>query len=225
MKGLVLSDLLTVRKYVAQMAIVGIIVGVVIAWGMESALAVMPCVTASFAYGLGFTLLALDEHKGWDGFRAAFPFTRSQVAVSRFLSLLVVVALGLALSLVALALAAVVSQAVPGFAAFARGLTVEELVVSASISVAIPLALFCLTVPFAMRWGATRAVQLMGMGIVLVLLGVYVVFMHLGVQADPLVRFATSVPLGAAAALFAAVLVVYAASTGITCALYRKREF
>lgn len=226
MKGLVLADLLTVRKYVFQMVFVGAIVGLVIAWGMESVSAMLTCVTASFAYGLGFTLLALDEHKGWDGFRAAFPFTRAQAVVARFLSLLAIVAIGLVLSFAVLALALAASQAVPDLAPIARGgLTATELAVAAALSAAIPLVLFCLTVPFAMRWGATGAVRLMGMVVVVVLLALYVVVVRAGVWIDPLVCFAVSDPIAAVALLLAGVLAAYAASAAITCGLYRNREF
>ena len=92
MKTLVISDLVTMRSALAQMAGICLLVYVFISFATQSIVAGAAAVAVMVPFMYFFTVSAYDETHNWELFRLTLPMTRRQVVFGRYASLLVVIA-------------------------------------------------------------------------------------------------------------------------------------
>ena len=228
MKTMVLSDLLTVRLYLVQMLLTSIVVGVVIAWGMGNAYTTIPCIVATNAFGIGFSLLALDEHKGWDGFRVVLPLTRAQIVHGRYVSLLLV-------ALYSTVVGCVVFGAVMAAAWLAPGISVLSALrapfdlglfaVMCCAGLTVAFVTLAVSAPLSLYFGMTKALRFLGMAMVLFFVVITIAFAQVDLSFADAVLASENGSVVLFAGIAGIALVLYALSAAIASVLYRKREF
>ena len=156
MKTMTLSDLIIMRNYLAQQSVVGLALGILLAFVMENPYIVSPLITVGGTCAI--TVLALDERNGWERYRLAMPISRANVVYGRYASLAIAVAVGLVVGLVASPAAMVLASAfmamgydVNGMRALGEGIDPGAYTLSAS------MGLLFITVALAVTLNATSA--------------------------------------------------------------------
>lgn len=231
MKAMILFDMLTVRKYLLQQAVMGIVLGAVVCLVMENLYFVIPLLTMLVAYTISFSLMALDERNGWEQFRLALPVTRGNVVVGRYVSCalfsLVGILIGLAIT-GGLMLAAHIAPNVGALGSLLASFSWRSIVLVGAVGVGLTLVMFSIVLPFVMRLGMTKAARIVVVAFVLVIFGGVSISGHSGAPAF-IQDFGLwlQAPSGAwllAAAIVAACLALYALSAAVSVRLYRHRE-
>lgn len=232
MKAMILTDFIVMRKYLIQQSVIGLVLGVVLAFIMENPYVILPLVGVMVSVTCAFTLLALDERNRWEAFRLALPLSRRNVVVGRYASLFASSTIGFAVGVIAsiLVLASVLMGLGYGSAgalfmasnvalsAYALAGVAGALIISVMLSVMLPLAF---------RFGMTRAVRFVPMIVVVAVLLAFAA--TTSGSADFIVAF-SDVLLSAggiwAFAAFGAVLslAIYVLSAVVACRLYESRE-
>lgn len=230
MRTVIISDILTMRKPLAQLALIGVFI----------ALFTGSVAIAGFFPLLFMTsLFTVDEQNGWERFRLTLPVTRSQVVRGRYLTVLVSCAVSV---LAAMALAVPLSWLAETGLPVATVLPTEgpgigELlfttsVASAAAALAI-LLLASLSMPVYLRYGATKASRLAPAVVILAFCLAMATLEQVGVLAqwgphvdawlEGLATSGQGAPLAVLAAV--AVLAVYAVSSQVSCVIYERRQF
>lgn len=237
MKAMIFSDLITMRRSLAQLFGITAVVTVILAVTTGTLATMAACTASMIPVMFMFSISAYDEMNKWESFRLAMPMSRANVVAGRYASLLLVTAASLAASMA-------YSFAIAGVAALLSGgmgpgsplssLILEnnppEMVVgSGLLGMVAVLLVAAVTLPFIMRFGVTRATRLLPL---VVLLGVAGGVWLIG-DEGPL---AAALPAGArwlladggfvtlVAVIVAVALVLYAASVVISLRVYAKRE-
>lgn len=234
MKAMILTDFIVMRKYLIQQSVIGLVLGVVLAFIMENPYVILPLVGVMVSVTCAFTLLALDERNRWEAFRLALPLSRRNVVVGRYASLFASSTIGFAVGVVASILVVVLASVLMGLgygsagalfmasnvalSAYALAGVAGALIISVMLSVMLPLAF---------RFGMTRAVRFVPMIVVVAVLVAFAA--TTSGSADFIVAF-SDVLLSAggiwAFAAFGAVLslAIYVLSAVVACRLYESRE-
>ena len=221
-------DLITIRGILRQMLLLYGICGLIVAVCMGSAVAVAPMLTVLAAMMLSFNLCAFDELNGWARFRAAFPLGRDDIVRGRYLSILILCLV----ALVAGVILAVVLQAVfcmlPGAigARFDQSLPIGALIVASIMGICVVLLLDSMMLPFVFRYGFTKATRIVPVIVICVGVGI---FASVAGRIDwaALELSWIAVPSHALLVLAAVVLLsllIYAASSVVSCRIYRDKE-
>ena len=230
MKTMILSDLIIMRKYLAQQSVIGLALGILLAFVMENPYVVSPLISVTVSGNCAFTVLALDERNGWERYRFALPISRANVVSGRYASLAIAVAVGLVVGL-AMALASAfmaMGYDVDGVRALGEGIDPGAYTLSASMGLLFITVALAVTLPLAMRSGMTKAVRFIPMIIVLVVILVsaaigsnearFVAEFLDGIFADP------NGPAMFAVVSLVGSIALYAVSAGIAARLYEARE-
>lgn len=233
MKAMIVSDFAVLRSALLQLlgicAIIALFMGYVMgAVGTAAAIAAM----VPFM-GL-FSLAAYDEQNNWERFRLTLPLTRRQVVFGRYASIALLTAGSLTLALVlGLGIAAVAgllpTEWLPESLSPAEN-TPEMIVGSTIGGVSVVAIAMAVAMPVIARCGMTKAARIVPIIVVLVV-AFAVAFFDSGIQltgvlADLVFWLNTgSNYLFLAAAMVAAVAVIYVASAFVAAKLYEKREF
>lgn len=235
MKAMILSDLIIMRKYLAQQSAIGLALGILLAFVMENPYVVSPLISVTVGGTCAFTVLALDERDGWERYRLALPISRANVVSGRYASLAIAVAVGLVVGLVASLTATMLASTFmamgydfDGVRALGEGIDSGAYALSASMGLLFITVALAVTLPLAMRSGMMKAVRFIPMLIALVMIFVstaigsngarFVAESLDGIFADP------NGPAMLAAASAAASIALYAASAAIAARLYEARE-
>ena len=83
MKTLVLSDLLSQRSSLGQMAFVLVVVDIIMLICMQSPEAALACVAVMVPYLMCYSMAVSDEMSGWERLRLTLPMGCSVVVRSR----------------------------------------------------------------------------------------------------------------------------------------------
>lgn len=233
MKAMIVSDFAVLRSALLQLlgicAIIALFMGYVMgAVGTAAAIAAM----VPFM-GL-FSLAAYDEQNNWELFRLTLPLTRRQVVFGRYASIALLTAGSLTLALVlGLGIAAVAgllpTEWLPESLSPAEN--TSEMIVGSTIGgVSVVAIAMAVAMPVITRFGMTKAARIVPVIVVLVV-AFAVAFFGSGIQptgvlADLVLWLDTGNNyLFLAAALVAAVALIYVASAFVAAKLYEKREF
>ena len=224
MKTLVISDLVTMRSALLQLAGICAIVGAFISIATQSFVAASAATAIMIPLMFLFTTSAYDETRDWELFRLTLPVTRRQVVLGRYASILLVALLAVVLASVLGVLLALAAGAVAALAPvpLPEGLVPHEGFVAEFVAGAV-------TLPLIMRFGMTKGARLVPVVIVLLMsLGIL-----LAGDDGPLAGMLTGLEAwlfqGANLALVCvagvvATLAVYAVSAQVAVGLYERRE-
>lgn len=230
MRIVFISDLLTMRKPLAQLALTGVFIALFVG---------AVAVAGFFPFLFMTSLFTVDEQNGWERFRLTLPVTRSQVVRGRYLTVLascavsVLGAVALSVPLFWLADTGLpVSSVIPTEGSDLGGLLLTTAVASAVTALAI-LLLASLSIPVYMRYGATKAARVAPALVILAFCLTMATLEQVGVLAEwgprvsawleGLATGGQGIILGLLAV--AGVLAVYAASSQVSCAIYERRQF
>ncbi|MEY8437215.1 ABC-2 transporter permease [Atopobiaceae bacterium 24-176] len=230
MRTVFISDLLTMRKPLAQLALIGVFIALCIG---------SVAVAGFFPFLFMTSLFTVDEQNGWERFRLTLPVTRDQMVRGRYLTVLascivsVLGAVALAVPLSWLAEAGLpVGSVLPTEGAGIGELLLTTSVASAATALAI-LLLASLSMPVYLRYGATKAARVAPAVVILAFCLGMATLEQAGVLAEwgprvdvwleGLVASGQGTLLGLLAV--AGVLAVYAVSSQVSCAIYERRQF
>lgn len=232
MKTAFLSEFITSKNVLMQSVVIYVVVSLVIGVSMQSPVAMVACIGAMTPFLMVFTFCALDGLNGWERFRATLPVSRAAIVASRYANVLVasvfVLFLGWA---VALTLSAAVSV-LPFDAATAEAFASEAsdpamLLCAGVLGMGVTLFAASFILPFAMRYGMTKAVRIVP--VVLIMLLPASIFLLR--QVPDMARLFSDISMWldqnvvlASVVFIAAVLTAYAASCVVAVAMYRSKE-
>lgn len=233
MKAMLLADFAIMRKYQPQQIAIALIVGTFVGIMTESPYIPLTVVCVSVAFSLIFSLLSLDERKGWESYRLALPFSRRSIMQGRYASILVVALEALALGLVPVATLTATGAVVPDIpklGAMAEGFDAQAFLLLAAVSLALTLVMFAITLPLDARFGMTKAVRYVPLVLACAIMALFGISAVTDTAPAILAEVDTfaSTPEGAlvtAAITCLAGLTFYAASYVLSVKLYEKREF
>lgn len=236
MKALIISDLVTMRSALLQLAGTCVIVGAFISIATQSFVAASAAIAIMIPIMFLFTTSAYDEMSDWELFRLTLPMTRRQVALGRYASILLVTVLAVVLASALGVLMALVAGTASALmhVPLAEGLVphegfVAEIVAGAAVSAAIALVAGAVTLPLIMRFGMTKGARLVPVVIVLLMaLGILLVGDDgplAGMLPDIEAWLFQGVNLALVCVAGATVtLAAYAASARVAVGLYERRE-
>lgn len=239
MKTMIVSDFITMKNAMVQLASINLVCAVFIGAVSQSALVATGALAIMVPFMYVFSISAYDEMNGWERFRLTLPIDRRQVVLGRYA--------GIALLTVACGIAALALLAVFEFVAgmLPAGTLPEELLIgpaealmpvsAVALIAAIVLAVAAFTLPLIMKFGMTKGTRIVPIVMVLLVAGgIYLcgdagVFdaaeqvllpMLGGVLADPALA---SMLLGGG--LLVVSLALFAASAALSVKLYEGRQF
>ncbi len=197
----------------------------------------VPMACVAIPFGFMSNLFAADEANGWQAYRLTLPLSRGQVIGGRALTGLVAVLGSFALSLAAYSVVAAVSMAVRDpLGADQWALTQwAAALVGGAVSSALCLVMIGVLIPCVARFGFTRAVRYLPIGLMFVAIGGTVLASRgfassgdlanvLGSWLETIMASPANVALMVGAILLAG-LVVYGLLCCLAARLYARREF
>lgn len=233
MKTMMFTDLITAKNSLLALLGIDVLLGVFLTFTMQTLVGGLAAMAVIIPFMFLFSISAYDEMGGWERFRLTLPITRRQVALGRYASLFVTLAVAVVLTLVVGHVVVTIGNLVPSAPEFITSRAVDlQMMGAAVLAVSIIILLTAsIALPFIMRFGMTKATRILPVAIVMVL-ALGVAFLgddaigsmvgslfgrvgELGPNAMPLLA------LGA----LALVLVLYVVSALISARLYEKREF
>lgn len=232
MKAMIASDMLIAKKYFLQQILICLAVAIFVSIMTSNIYVGVPVASVMLPFSLAFTLLALDERDNWQQFRLALPLSRTHVIFGRYVSLVILAAVGLSLGLMVLGLLFLVATllpSVPQLTNITSAFSWQFTGLISAISIAIILFMFTITLPLTSRFGMTKAVRFIPL---VVVFGIMFAFTF-GENSN-LPEFATNLatwvqtPAGAVGMMGIILGVsfgLYALSAALSAALYAKREF
>ena len=229
------TDLIGIRAMVPQVLFVLVLLAVVcLGTGGDSAVLVFaPMVCVMLPFSFMTNLFATDELNGWQAFRLALPLSRGQVIGGRALTGVVT---AVSMFVLVVALAAAWYALGPGDAEM-----LQPFALVAAAGCALALVTTGILMPFVARFGFTKAVRLVPMGVVLVVVLAFLVVSRvpdipvlgvaaewlsgLNASADALADGSVWTAVACAAAIVGVAAVVYGLLCLLAARLYRAREF
>jgi len=228
MKTMVLSDLLSLKPALFQIAWVAVIVDAVMLVCMQSAEAALAGIVVMVPYIVFFTLAVGDETSGWDRMRLTLPVGRGVLVRSRYASVVLVALATFAIMLVANTLFVGIIGMIPQLSGWLGGMaltgdSVVNMLGSGVFAIAMCMLFCAFTIPPVFRFGITRATRFIP---VLGVLGLLVAFAALsdstGVSLDVLDAMSPLVVVGVPVVVSAAIC---AASIAVATRMLERREF
>lgn len=233
MKAALISEFTTIKNIFWQMVLTYFIVGLVFSVIAQSTLMLVGCLGAMTPIMLLFTLTAYDEQNGWERFRGCLPVSRGAIVQARYAILLLT---SIALLLIAVALGMLIVNLVPLFefvpedirAALAAENDLGTMLLVCGAGVGATLLMAALLLPFAMRYGQTRALRHAPLAFcALALAAVWILpnFANAG-GTEALLAFLRDPGNGALIGIVAASVLaaVYVGSCALAMRLYRAKE-
>ena len=235
MKAMILSDLLTIRKYFKSQALLYMVVVVAISLFIENIYMIAPFLGVMMSFSLAFTLLAYDERNNWEQFRLVLPLSRKNIIAGRYASLAIVMVAGIVLGLVAAGIVYTVAHFVPNIAdALIADFDAQGLILSAAAPVGIIFIMLSITLPLIARFGMTKAIRYVPVFFLVIVMLVFTSGSIPGVDysiflpaLNSLVAMLESLQgtLAVAGIVIAAGAIIYILSGMLSVKLYEKREF
>lgn len=231
MKAMIFSDLITSKNSALSLLGLTALIAVFISIPTGTLYGAIGACAAMIPFMYLFSISAYDEQNGWERYRLTLPISRRQVAYGRYASLLVVcacslviaVALGFVLGLVADALPADIAP--EGVRLSNAG--VAEVIGTALLTQVVILLVAMLTLPFILRYGMTKATRLAPMVLIFAICGVFILVGNTPIaeNAEAFIAGLGSFQVGVlVAGAVAVVLVLYGLSAYAAARLYEHRE-
>lgn len=232
MKTAFLSEFITSKNVLMQSVVIYVVVSLIIGVSMQSPLGMVACIGAMTPFLMVFTFCALDGMNGWERFRATLPVSRAAIVASRYANVLaasvVMLLLGWAITMALSAAVPALPIGVEAAESFASEASNPALVLCAGVlGMGITLFAIAFILPFALRFGMTKAIRIAPIALAL-LLPVSIFFMR---QVPDMAQLLSRASLWldqnivlATALFITAVLTAYAASCVVAVAMYRSKE-
>lgn len=235
MKAMMVSDFCVMKNALLQMVGILAVVGVVMAWAMDTVAGAVAAVGAMVPFMYLFSVGSLDEQNGWERFRLTLPLTRRQVVFGRYGSTAAVAVAAAVGGLIMGALVVLAVGVMGDGAAWASGLSAaqnppEALLASTALTLTVFLLGAAVALPLMARFGMTKATRFVPLVVVLAMaFGVAALDTPLSNGVLPewsawVMGDALHGTIVVGIALLAAV-VLYVASAFVAAKLYEKREF
>ncbi len=217
MKGLILKDLINMKKNFRFMSAFALIY-VIMAFSMESPGYFSSMFTLVFAM-LTLSSYSLDEQAKWDGYALTMPISRDNVVQGKYLFMLVLNLLGLAMNTVVIVLMNVIMKADTIFSGIGGGV----------IGAAFVILFYSISIPMITKYGVEKSR--------FILIAIYMIpfITWLGIfkvlrerypePPEALVRMAASLMEYIYLIAPILILVFLLLSYRITIGIYRKKEF
>ncbi|WP_139650601.1 ABC-2 transporter permease [Raoultibacter phocaeensis] len=237
MKAMILSDLLTVKKYMRQQALLYTVIVIALSVFMGNLYMIVPFLGVMMPFSLAFTLLAYDERNNWEQFRLALPLSRKNVIAGRYASLAIVLLFGIVLGLAACLVVIGISTLVPGIPerfGLSANFSAQEIILSTVAPIGMIAVMLSITLPLIARFGMTKAVRYVPvffLVIILFVVGSGQIFTFDFTAVMPFLSTVASMmetipgTLAIAGVVIAVGTVIYALSCVLSMKLYAKREF
>lgn len=235
MKAMMVSDFCAMKSALLQMIGILTVVGIVMAWAMDTAVGAAAALGAMVPFMYLFSVGSLDEQNGWERFRLTLPLTRRQVMLGRYGSTAVVAVAAAVGGLIMGLLVTAVADVVDGEGGRLAGLSSvqnppEALVCSVVLTLTVFLVGAAVALPLMARFGMTKATRFVPLVVVLVM-AFGIAALDTPLSSGVLAEWGSWVmgdpwhgALLVGGALLAAA-VLYGASALIAARLYEQREF
>lgn len=232
MKTMIFTDLLTTKNSLITLLGLDIILGVFLAFTMQTLIGATAAMTVIVPLMYLFSIGVYDEMNDWEGFRLTLPITRRQVVFGRYAGLVVVTLGAAVLALVVAHIVSTIGNMVPNAPSYITSAEVGfiEAGLAALAGIAAVLLAASITFPFLMRFGMTKAIRVIPIAALLLIALVVGALQDSAVIAQlDSIDFATlfNGDLGfalAVAAICAVVAALYVISSLISVKLYANRE-
>lgn len=239
MKTMIVSDFITMRNSMSQLAVINLVCAAFIAAMTQSVLAGASALAVMVPFMYVFSILAYDEMNGWERFRLTLPIGRRQVVLGRYAGILL-------LSVISGVVALTVAAAFELFAGTLPAGTLPEglllpsgdmpmLVSAVALAIAVVVGVAAFTLPLFMRFGMTKATRIVPIVMVMLIAGGIYLGGDLGVFSavvqglSPVIGDVFSDP-GASAlllggSLLLVMVVLFAGSAVLAVKMYEGRQF
>ena len=227
MKTLVLSDLLSQRSGLGQIAFILVVVDAIMFVCMQSPEAALACVAVMVPYLMCYSLAVSDEMSGWERMRLTLPMGRNVVVRSRYASVILIAVITCAVAFILNVVLLAVVGAIPQLSSWLGGMAftgekVAGMLASAVLAFSMCLLFCSFTLPAMFRFGITRATRFIPVLAVVVML---VVFAVLSEDAGIIASLDAVSPFLVAALAILVGIAVCAASVAIATHMLDNREF
>lgn len=190
MTGLIVKDLLCLRRNLFHYVLCVVIFGALVVSGVLD-LNFFAGFLAMMLSILPFTAFSMDHAAGWDSYGTTFPVKRSGIVAARYLTVLLMTVIGLVLALAGGGVLSLLGQPVDW----------PNYVLTAVVAMGLGILLNAILLPLLYRFGADRAQVIYFTVLGSILLIGFVVVKPLGLgqwldaQPDPAPALATAAPL------------------------------
>lgn len=237
MKSMILSDLLTVRKYLKSQTLMYALLIVAISIFLENIYMITPFFGVMLPFSLSFTLFAYDERNRWEQFRLALPLSRSNVIAGRYASLAIIVVVSVAIGLAITGVVLAAATLLPNVALLNNLMTnfsAQAIALTAALPFAILFVMLSITLPLTARFGMTKAIRFIPLIITMAILGFFAALDLPGVDFSAFLPIFDTIAsmletlagtIAISGAIVAASAVIYLLSAVLSVRLYAKREF
>lgn len=221
MLAAVKSELAIMRTMVLLMAAMSVTVCVFMCFGMGSyagasaACAMVPMLVM-------FSLLGYDDQNGWLRYRSALPFSRRDIVVGRYATILICSVIAIVLLFV---VALACTLAFPALGVYMETAPASEIFAACVASSVIVLVLVSIAQPFATKFGTAKGARYIACALMFVGCLIYV-----GTQfAAPELfggfgDWVSQHPVASLAALVVVSLAIYAASCKLSICIFEKKD-
>lgn len=233
MKAAFLFEFASLKSTIAQMFALFVVVGALVGIGMQSAVGASACMAAMAPIMFAMIYSSYDTTTGWERFRATLPVSRAALVAGRYANILVASVIMVVIAAVFGFLLAWVGPMLPVGAEAAASFAGElaepiALVAAPCAGMCVVIVMVALVLPLFLRFGMTKAMRIVPVGIAVVFLAVMAAMPSLPVQGvlDTIDLWFTT-PEGGALVMVVVVvgaLALYAISCAVAIALYRSKE-
>lgn len=227
MKTLILSDLLSQRSSLGQMASILVVVDIIMLICMQSPEAALAAVAVMVPYLMCYGMAMGDEMSGWERLRLTLPMGRSVVVQSRYASVILIAIVTCVFAFILNMLLLAIIGAIPQLSGWLGGMAftgekVVGMLASAALAFAMCLLFCSFTLPAMFRFGITRATRFIP---VLAVVAMLVVFAVLSEDAGIIASLDAVSPFMVAVVAILVSIAVCAASIVIASRMFERREF
>lgn len=236
MNAAFMLDFALVRKYLLSQSLIGIFVGVFMAFFLVNPATIAGTLVITFPLFVSMLIFSLDEKQNWQSFRLALPLSRQDIVRGHYASLALAIAFGWLFSMILTGLIVLVS----GFLApvFPDATLLSELVAACDWSEvvftglvvsAMMLFVFSFLIPCFCRFGYTKGVSYFPLAFFLfwvaflTALGFLADNHNLGITDTLIQTWQQSLTLSCG--FFIIAFGLFVASSFLAVKLYEKREF
>lgn len=223
MKAALKSELAILGTFMPAFAVILVPICVIMAFAIGNCISAVACVSAMVPMILMFSLTSYDDQNGWKRYRASLPFSRRDVVVARYGSILLTsLATAACAAVLGIAINAILPSLIHDFETM-QAIEIAAGSLTATFSVIVMVAI---GEPFLVKFGATKGVRYL---MCFVVLAGCICFAIAGQTLDPVLLES----FGAWAdvhlsllfiSLTAISLALFAASCTISTAIYQRKD-
>jgi ABC-2 type transport system permease protein len=208
MTGLLIKDLLNLRRTILSLLGLMVVYGVVFSMMMDGSASFFSSMLAVLFITVTVSSFSYDALARWDRYALSLPVSRRDLVASKYLLAVVMAAMG---AIVAFAMGYVMMF-------FRHTLVVKELLLSTAVSIGVGLLIVSILLPLIFRFGVEKS-RLMLVGVVLVPLGLTYLLKLLRIPLPDLSVLATQAWLMPLVGL-----IILGLSYFISAAIFQRKE-